>query len=72
MNQSNAGAVTMRFSGVTISTSVSPTGCRAEEVWVMVKSHSTMAWFCFPDFPANRLPMVPEEDAILNEVGYRR
>ena len=72
MNESHAGAVTMRFSGVTISMSVSPTGCRAEEVRVMVKSRSAMAWFCFPDFPANRLPKVPEEDAILNKVGYRR
>ena len=59
----------MRFSGVNISTSESPTSCRAEEVRVMVKSRSAMAWFCFPDFPANRLPKVPEEDAVSNEVG---
>ena len=58
----------MRFSGVTISTSVSPTGCRPEEVRAMVKSGSARAWLCLPDaFPANRSPKVPEEDAISNK-----
>ena len=63
----------MQFLGVTISTSVSLTGCRAEEVRAMVKSRSVRAWDCLTaPFPANRLPKVPEEDAISNEVGYRR
>ena len=57
MNESHAGAVTLRFSVVTISTSVSPTGCKAEELRAMVKSRSARAWLCFPTpFPVNRLP----------------
>ena len=70
--ESHAVAVTMHFSGVTISTSVSPTGCKAKEVRAMVKSCSARAWVCFPDFPADRSQKTLEEDAILNEVGYRR
>ena len=66
MNESHAGAMTMCYLGVIIYMSVSLTGCRTEEVRVMVKSRSTMAWFCFPDIPVNRQPKVPEADAILN------
>ena len=43
MYESHAGAVTMGFSGVTISTSISPTGCKAAEVRTMVKSRSDKA-----------------------------
>ena len=59
MNESHAGAVTTHFSGVTISTSVIPTGCRADEDSTMVKSCSVMARPGFTDFPPNKLPKDP-------------
>ena len=62
----------MRFSGLTISTSVSLTGYKAGELRATVKSHSARAWVCIPDIPVNRSPKTHEEDAISNEVGYCR
>ena len=66
MNESHVGAVTIRFSGMAISTSVSPAGCRADEVGTMVKSRSDRACLGFSGFPPNKLPKEPgfEEDAI--------
>ena len=73
MNESHGVAVTMLFSGVIISTSVSQPGCKAAEVRAIVKWRSVRAWLCCPTpFPVNRSLKVPKEDAIPNEVGYRR
>ena len=74
MKECHAGAVTTRFSGVSISTSVPPTGCRADEVRTMVKSRRNRAWLGFAGSPPNRSRKDPgfEEDAISNVVGYGR
>ena len=40
MNDNHVEAVTMRLSGVTISTSISPTDCNAIEVQVIVMADS--------------------------------
>ena len=43
INESHAGTVTTCISGVTISRSVSPIGCRADEVRTTVKTPSVRA-----------------------------